>query len=62
MATFVGYGIDTLLTMAWQELTAPETMGDELEAVAEMMAGLEHLIGQVIDVTRYLCGRDPDGG
>ena len=29
MATFVGYGIDTLLTMAWQELTGPETMGDE---------------------------------
>ena len=28
MATFVGYGIDTLFTMAWQELTAPETTGD----------------------------------
>jgi hypothetical protein len=27
-----------------------------------MMAGLEHLIGQVINVTRYLSGRDPDGG
>jgi PAS domain S-box-containing protein len=96
MATFVGYGVDTLLTMSWHELTAPETMGDELEAVAEMMAGrrdtyrglkqyihadghriwadlsfscirgpggeVEHLIGQVIDVTRYLSGRDPDGG
>jgi PAS domain S-box-containing protein len=81
--------------MTWQELTAPETIGDELEAVADMMAGrrdtyrgfkqyihadghriwadlslscirgpggeVENLIGQIIDVTRYLSGRDPDG-
>ncbi len=95
MATLVGYDIDTLLTMTWQELTPAETVDEELAIVAEMVAGrrdtwrglkhyfhaaghrvevdvtvscirgpdgeLEHLIAQIIDVTRYLSGREPDG-
>jgi PAS domain S-box-containing protein len=93
MATLVGYDIDTLLTMTWQELTAPETISDEQQAVADMIAGrretyrglkqyihadghrvwadlsfscirgpdgeVEHFIGQIIDVTRYLSGGGP---
>jgi PAS domain S-box-containing protein len=39
MATLVGYDIDTLLTMTWQELTAPESLSDEQQAVADMIAG-----------------------
>jgi PAS domain S-box-containing protein len=95
MADLVGYDIDTLLTMTWQELTAPETIVDESEAIAEMIAGrretyrglkhylhadgrrvsadvsfscirgpggeVEYLIGQIIDITRYLSGGESDG-
>ena len=39
MATMLGYDMATLLTMRWQELTAPENIFEELEAVADMLAG-----------------------
>jgi PAS domain S-box-containing protein len=39
MATMVGYGIETLLTMRWQDLTAPDLLPREVEMVAEMLAG-----------------------
>ncbi len=95
MATLVGYDADTMLTMTWQELTAPETISEELQVLAEMTAGcrdsyralkqyvhadghrvwadlslscirgsggeVEHFIAQVIDVTRYPSGREPNG-
>lgn len=38
MASMLGYDIDTLLTMRWQDLTAPETIPEELEVVADMLA------------------------
>lgn len=38
MASMLGYDMDTLLTMRWQDLTAPETIPEELEVVADMLA------------------------
>ena len=39
MATMMGYDITTLLTMRWQDLAAPETVGEELKVVADILAG-----------------------
>ena len=39
MATMLGYDMTTLLAMRWQDLTAPETIPEELEVVADMLAG-----------------------
>lgn len=39
MASMLGYDIDTLLTMTWQDLTAPETIPQEQEVVADIVAG-----------------------
>lgn len=38
MADFVGYDVDTLLTMCWQDLTPPENLGDELPLIADVLA------------------------
>ncbi|MBU3751689.1 MAG: PAS domain S-box protein, partial [Mycobacterium sp.] len=72
MATLVGYDIDTLLTMTWQDLTAPETIAEELQVVADMIAGRRdsyravkqyiHAAGHRVwaDLT-LSCIRGPDG-
>lgn len=72
MATLVGYDIDTLLTMTWQDLTLPETIEVELQVLAEMMAGQRdtyralkqyiHAAGHRVwaDLT-VSCIRGPDG-
>ena len=39
MATMLGYDMTTLLTMSWQDLTAPETIGEETGVVADILAG-----------------------
>jgi PAS domain S-box-containing protein len=39
MATLMGYDLDTLMTMNWQDLTAPEILQAEIDAVAEMLTG-----------------------
>lgn len=39
MADMLGYDIPTMLTMTWRDLTAPEAVPEELEAIAEMLAG-----------------------
>ena len=39
MASMIGYGIDVLLTMSWQDLTAPEVLQDEIEGIADLLAG-----------------------
>ena len=39
MASMLGYDIPTLLTMQWQDVTAPETIEQEREIVADMVAG-----------------------
>lgn len=39
MAAMLGYDVDTLLTMRWQDLTAPETVAPESVVVAEILAG-----------------------
>ncbi len=39
LASMLGYDIDTLLTMTWQDLTAPEMVPDELRRVADILAG-----------------------
>jgi len=95
LATLLGYDIETALTMNWQDITAPETIGEEAEVVADILAGrrdtyravkqyvhadghriwadlslscirgpggeVENFVAQIIDITRYLGGRDPDG-
>lgn len=39
MASMLGYDIPTLLTMKWQELTAPENIDEQRQMVAEILAG-----------------------
>jgi PAS domain S-box-containing protein len=39
LATMLGYDVDTLLTMTWQDLTAPETVPEESEVVADILEG-----------------------
>lgn len=39
LAAMLGYDIDRLLTMTWQDLTAPETIEEETDVVAEILAG-----------------------
>lgn len=39
MATMLGYDMTTLLSMSWQDFTAQETIPEELEVVADMLAG-----------------------
>lgn len=39
MATMMGYDIQTLLTMRWQDVTAPDLVPGDVEVVAEMVAG-----------------------
>jgi PAS domain S-box-containing protein len=39
MASILGYDIPTLLTMRWQDVTAPETLDQERAIVADMVAG-----------------------
>jgi len=38
MATMTGYDIQTLLTMRWQDLTAPALISGEVERVADLLA------------------------
>jgi PAS domain S-box-containing protein len=72
MATLMGYDIDTLLTMTWQDLTAPETIAEELQVVADMLAGRRNTyraIKQYVHFDGYRiwadlsvsCVRRPDG-
>lgn len=72
MATLMGRDIDTLLTMTWQELTAPETVPDEQQVVADILAGRResfrviknylHADGHRITADLSLsCIRRPDG-
>ncbi len=39
MATMLGYEVTALLTMRWQDLTPPETVGEQLDVVADILAG-----------------------
>lgn len=39
MATMIGYDVDTMLTMTWQDLTAPEDLEAELAGIADLLAG-----------------------
>lgn len=39
MCNLVGYDVDTLLTMSWQQLTAPDDVPGDTEAIAELVAG-----------------------
>ena len=39
MAAMLGYDMTTLLAMRWQDLTAPETIPDELKVVEDILAG-----------------------
>lgn len=72
MATMVGYDIETLLTMRWQDLTAPELLPRESGMVAQMIAGTretyravkqcQHADGHLFDAELLLsCIRDENG-
>lgn len=72
MASMLGYDIPTLLTMRWQDLTAPETLDQEQAIMAEMMAGRRethraikeylHADGHRVTADLLLsCIRHPDG-
>lgn len=37
MASYVGYDIDTLLTMRWQDLVPPEYLAEQLQDLADML-------------------------
>ncbi|MFN8072840.1 MAG: PAS domain S-box protein [Mycobacterium sp.] len=39
LASMLGYDIDTLLSMTWQDLTAPEMVPEELQRVADILGG-----------------------
>lgn len=87
MADLMGYDVETLLTLRWQDLNAPEVLAGQLDIIAELWDGgrdsyrtikplvradgqriwvdlslrcirqsdgdVEHLIGQLIDVTDF---------
>lgn len=51
MASMIGYDIDTMLTMSWQDLTVPEVLQNELEAIADLLAGRRssfHTVKQIL--------------
>lgn len=39
MTSLTGYDIETMLTMTWQDLTAPEVLEDENRAITELLRG-----------------------
>lgn len=73
MASMLGYDVDTLLGMHWQEFTAPEALEADFEAFTDMLEGRRDSYRAV---TKYLhadghrvaadlsvsCIRRPDGG
>ncbi|MCW1957082.1 MAG: PAS domain S-box protein, partial [Mycobacterium sp.] len=72
MATLLGYDIDTMLTMTWQELTAPQTIAEETKVVGDIIAGRRdtyraikqyvHADGHLVRADLSLsCIRRPDG-
>jgi PAS domain S-box-containing protein len=72
MATMLGYDITTLLTMTWMDLIAPETVADQTQVVADILAGRRdsyravkqyvHADGRRVWADLSLsCSRRPDG-
>jgi PAS domain S-box-containing protein len=72
MASMVGYDIQTLLTMRWHDVTAPDLLPREIDMVAQMLAGARetyrtvkqyrHADGHLFDAELLLsCIRDENG-
>ncbi len=72
LATMIGYDIETMLTMSWQDLTAPEALPKEIQAITDLLAGRRssfHTVKQILHADGHRiwgdlsvsCIRRPDG-